>query len=49
VRCVDCVAQFEAVPRAHWRFRYTRDLEDTVAWLAQQMAKVPVAGMRRLA
>jgi transposase len=49
VWCLDCGAQFEAVPWARWRSRYTRDLEDTVAWLAQQMAKTPIAGMLRIA
>ena len=29
--------------------RYTRDFEDVVAWLAQQMAKTPIAGLLRIA
>ena len=29
--------------------RYTRDFEDMVAWLAQQMAKTPIAGLMRIA
>jgi transposase len=32
VWCLDCGAQFEAVPWARWRSRYTRDFEDVVAW-----------------
>jgi len=47
--CRDCGARFEAVPWARARSRYTRDFEDTVAWLAQQMAKTPLAGMLRIA
>jgi hypothetical protein len=29
--------------------RYTRDFEDALAWLAQQMAKTPIAGLLRVA
>ena len=29
--------------------RYTRDFEDVTAWLAQQMAKTPIAGLLRVA
>jgi transposase len=47
--CRDCGAQFEAVPWARAGSRYTRDFEDVVAWLAQQMAKTPIAGMLRIA
>lgn len=47
--CPDCGAQFEAVPWARAGSRYTRDFEDVVAWLAQQMAKTPIAGMLRIA
>jgi transposase len=43
--CPDCGAQFEAVPWARPGSRYTRDFEDVVAWLAQQMAKTPIAGL----
>jgi transposase len=46
--CRDCGAQFEAVPWARAHSRYTRDFEDTVAWLAQQMAKTPIAGLLRI-
>jgi transposase len=49
VWCADCGAQFEAVPWARWRSRYTRDFEDTAAWLAQQMAKTQIAGLLRIA
>ncbi|HEX3276994.1 MAG TPA: transposase family protein [Thermoleophilaceae bacterium] len=37
--CRSCGAQFEAVPWARAGSRYTRDVEDVVAWLAQQMAR----------
>jgi transposase len=47
--CADCGAQFEAVPWARAGSRYTRDFEDVVAWLAQQMAKTPIAGLLRIA
>jgi transposase len=47
--CRSCGAQFEAVPWARAGSRYTRDFEDTVAWLAQQMAKTPIAGLLRIA
>jgi transposase len=49
VWCADCGAQFEAVPWARAGSRYTRDFEDVVAWLAQQMAKTPIAGLLRIA
>ena len=47
--CPDCGAQFEAVPWARPGSRYTRDFEDVTAWLAQQMAKTPIAGLLRVA
>jgi len=47
--CPDCGARFEAVPWARGGSRYTRDFEDLVAWLAQQMAKTPIAGLLRIA
>jgi transposase len=47
--CPDCGARFEAVPWARAGSRYTRDFEDVVAWLAQQMAKTPIAGLLRIA
>jgi transposase len=37
------------VPWARAGSRYTRDFEDVVAWLAQQMAKKPIAGLMRIA
>jgi transposase len=46
--CRCCGAQFEAVPWARPGSRYTRDFEDVVAWLAQQMAKTPIAGLLRI-
>jgi hypothetical protein len=48
VWCPDCGAQFDAVPWARPGSRYTRDFEDTVAWLAQQMAKTAIAGLLRI-
>ena len=47
--CPDCGARYEAVPWARAGSRYTRDFEDVVAWLAQQMAKTPIAGLLRIA
>ena len=38
----------EAVPWARPEAHHTRDFEDVVAWLAQQMAKTPVAGLLRI-
>jgi transposase len=49
VWCRSCGAQFEAVPWARAGSRYTRDFEDVVTWLAQQMAKTPIAGLLRIA
>ena len=46
--CRSCGAQLEAVPWARAGSRYTRDFEDVVAWLAQQMAKTPIAGLLRI-
>jgi transposase len=46
--CRSCGAQFEAVPWARAGSRYTRDFEDLVAWLTQQMAKTPIAGLLRI-
>lgn len=47
--CGDCGARFEAVPWARSGSRYTRDFEDVAAWLCQQMAKKPIAGLLRIA
>jgi transposase len=48
LRCRDCGVHLEAVPWARPGSRHTRDLEDVVAWLAQQMATTPIAGMLRI-
>ena len=48
LRCRDCGVHLEAVPWARPGARHTRDLEDVVAWLAQQMAKTPIAGLLRI-
>jgi len=49
VRCPDCrVVRAEAVPWARAGAHHTRDFEDVVAWLAQQMAKTPIAGLLRI-
>jgi transposase len=50
LRCRDCRAvRLEPVPWARPGASHTRDFEDTVAWLAQQMAKTPIAGLLRIA
>jgi transposase len=49
LRCADCGVRYEAVPWARAGSAYTRDFEDVVAWLAQQMAKKPIAGLLRIA
>jgi len=49
LRCSDCGVHLEAVPWARPDARHTRDFEDVVAWLAQQMAKTPIAGLLRIA
>jgi len=48
VRCPDCGVRVEAVPFARPRARHSRDFEDIVAFLAQQMAKTPIAGLLRI-
>lgn len=48
VRCRDCGVRVEAVPWARPRARHTRDFEDVVAFLAQQMAKTPLAALMRV-
>ena len=48
LRCPDCGVHLEAVPWARPDAHHTRDFEDTVAWLAQQMAKAPIAGLLRI-
>jgi transposase len=50
LRCPDCrKVRLEPVPWARPDSPYTRDFEDVVAWLAQQMAKTPIAGLLRIA
>ena len=48
VKCPDCGVRVEAVPWARGP-RFTRDFEDVVAYLAQQMAKAPIARLMRIA
>jgi len=48
LRCPDCGVHLEAVPWARPGAHHTRDFEDLVAWLAQQMAKTPIAGVLRI-
>jgi transposase len=48
LRCGDCGVHLEAVPWARADAHHTRDFEDVVAWLAQQMAKTPIAGLLRI-
>ncbi len=38
----------EPVPWARARAPYTRDFEDVVAWLAQQMSKTPITRLMRI-
>ena len=48
LRCRDCGVRLEAVPWARPGASHTRDLEDVVAWLAQQMAFAPIARLLRI-
>ena len=48
LRCRDCGVHLEWVPWARPDTHHTRDFEDVVAWLAQQMAKTPIAGLLRI-
>ena len=48
VRCSDCGVRVEALPWARRGARHTRDFEDLVAFLAQQMAKTPITGLLRI-
>jgi len=48
LRCRDCGVHLEAVPWARADAHHTRDFDDLVAWLAQQMAKTPIAGLLRI-
>ena len=49
VACRDCGVRVEEVPWARTGARHTRDFEDLVAFLAQQMAKTPICGLLRIA
>jgi transposase len=49
LRCPSCGIGLEPVPWARPGAAHTRDFEDLVAWLAQQMAKTPIAGLLRIA
>ncbi len=49
LRCPDCrVVKAEPVPWARPGAHHTRDFEDVVAWLAQQMAKTPICALLRI-
>lgn len=48
VRCPECDAKVEAVPFARPGARHTRDLEDVVAFLAQQTNKTMIAKLLRI-
>ena len=49
VKCPDCGVRVEAVAWARPGARFTRDFEDVCAYLAQQMAKRPTAGLLAIA
>ena len=46
--CPGCGDVYEAVPWARAGASYTRDFEDVTAFLAQQMAKAPLARLMRI-
>jgi transposase len=48
LRCPDCGPRLEPVPWARPGAHHTRDFEDTVAWLAQQMAFSPITRLLRI-
>jgi transposase len=48
LRCRDCGVRLEPVPWARAGAAHTRDFEDVVAWLAQQMAFAPIARLLRV-
>jgi transposase len=48
LRCPDCGVRLEAVPWARAGAAHTRDFEDVVAWLAQQMAFAPISRLLRV-
>jgi transposase len=48
LRCPDCGVRLEPVPWARPGAHHTRDFEDLVAWLAQQMAFAPITRLLRI-
>lgn len=48
VRCPRCGVRYEAVPWARAEAAHTRDFEDVVAFLAQQMAKTAITRLMRI-
>jgi transposase len=48
LRCRTCGVRMEPVPWARPGAHHTRDFEDVVAWLAQQMARTPICGLLRV-
>jgi transposase len=48
LRCRDCGVRMEPVPWARPGAAHTRDFEDVVAWLAQQMARTAICGLLRV-
>jgi transposase len=48
LRCRDCGVRLEPVPWARPGAHHTRDFEDVVAWLAQQMAFAPITRLLRV-
>lgn len=48
VRCADCGVRVEALAWARPGARHTRDFEDLTAFMAQQMAKAPIARLLRI-
>ena len=48
LRCRDCGVRMEPVPWARPGAHHTRDFEDVVAWLAQQMAFAPITRLLRV-
>lgn len=48
LRCPSCGVRYEAVPWARPEASHTRDFEDVVAFLAQQMAKTPITRLMRV-
>ena len=48
LRCRTCGVRTEPVPWARPGAAHTRDFEDVVAWLAQQMARTAICGLLRV-